>query len=96
MEAKKFLDDLLGERFSFGSAIKAYRIREDLTQQELGDQLGVSKSHIKDLEKGNVLVSLEKAAKYAKKMGEIEKYFVKLAIQDQVAKAGLDYKVDVA
>ena len=41
--AIKFLEKLFGEEFSFAMAIRAYRTREDLTQQELADLVGVKK-----------------------------------------------------
>ena len=46
LDASKFLSKLTGEDFSFSLAIRAYRTREELTQQELADLVGVKKSYI--------------------------------------------------
>ena len=57
--------------------------------------LGVSKSHLCDIEKGRKLVSPERAARFAKLLGYSSDHFVRLALQDAVDKAGLRYKVQV-
>jgi hypothetical protein len=48
-----------------------------------------------DIEKGRALVSVEKAARFAEALDHNEKTFVRLALQDQVVKAGLKLKVSV-
>ena len=93
--AKKYLENELGS-LTFGMLLRAYRTSEGITQLDLADKLGVTKSHISDLENGRKLVSVDRAAQIAKKLKESEKQFVRVALQDQVRKAGLDYEVDVA
>jgi transcriptional regulator with XRE-family HTH domain len=94
--AKKILEDLLGEPMSFAMLLRAIRTRDDLTQKELADKLGVTVSHISDLENGRKFVSVERAVGFAHKLKESERYFISLALQDQVNQADLDYKVEIA
>ena len=46
-------------------ALRLLRIFHDLKQNELADRLGLSKSYISELEKGNRTPSLEVVEKYA-------------------------------
>lgn len=94
-QARQFLENLRGSPLSFGAALAAVREREGLSQVELAARLGISRSHLCDLEKGRKLVSPELAAKYASTLGHSERQFVRLALQDQVAKAGLRFKVTI-
>jgi transcriptional regulator with XRE-family HTH domain len=96
-KAKDFLKEITGEdTVTFGGALKDYRFREEITQQELADLLEVSKSYISDIENGRKFVSIGKAHAYAQALGESEKYFLNLAIQDQMRNTGLDYQVKIA
>ena len=58
-------------------------------------RLGVSRSHLCDVEKGRKLVSPERAAAWAKVFGFPETVFVKLALQEQLDKAGVKMSVQV-
>ena len=93
--SRKFLEGLRGSPLSFGDALAAVREREDLSQVELASRMGISRSHLCDIEKGRKLVSPELAAKYANLLGHSERQFVRLALQDQLAKAGLNFKVKI-
>ncbi len=60
-----------------------------------GDRADSTRSHLCDIEKGRKLVSPKLAAKYANNLGHSERQFVRLALQDQVAKAGLRFEVKI-
>ena len=90
-----YLDTLAGGPLTFGDAVRAARELIDISQAELARRLGVGRQSVCDVEKGRALVSVEKAAKFAKALGYNEKLFVRLALQDQVAKAGLKLEVSV-
>ncbi|MCP4614603.1 MAG: helix-turn-helix transcriptional regulator [Planctomycetes bacterium] len=90
-----FLDDLAGGPLTFGDAVRAARELTEISQAELARRLGVGRQSVCDIEKGRALVSVEKAAKFAKALGHNEKVFVRLALQDQVVKAGLKLKISV-
>jgi len=94
--ASEELKGILNESMSFAMLLRSIRTRDDLTQKTLADKLGVSVSHISDLENGRKFVSVERASEFAKKLGESEKFFIMLALQDQLTNADLDYEVKVA
>ena len=95
-DAKKFMEEIMGERFSFAMLFRSIRTRDDLTQRELADKLGVTVSHVSDIENGRKFVSVERASEFAHKLKDSEKFFVSIALQDQVNQADLDYKVEIA
>jgi transcriptional regulator with XRE-family HTH domain len=68
---------------------------DELSQTEFAEMLGVSRSHICDVEKGRKVVSPERAAKWAKILGYSDIQFVRLALQDQLDKAGVKMSVKV-
>lgn len=95
-DAKKFMEEIMGERFSFAMLLRSIRTRDDLTQRELADKLGITASHVSDIENGRKFVSVERASDFAHKLKDSERFFVAIALQDQVNQADLDYKVEIA
>lgn len=51
-------------RHVLAKAVKALRVKSQLTQVELSNRLGVSVVHISTLENGHVLASIEMLRKY--------------------------------
>ena len=94
-EAIKLLEKISGGPLTLGRAIESVRKGEDLSQDECAKKLGVSKSHLCDVEKGRKTVSPERAAKWARVLGCPESVLVRLAIQDELDAAGLKYKVEI-
>jgi transcriptional regulator with XRE-family HTH domain len=95
MEAKKFLKSLGLGRTTFGSVLRNIRFRDDLTQVEMANILGISKAKLCDLEKGRRQVSLLKAIEFAKALKDSPDYFVKVIIDDQLHEAGLKFEVEL-
>ena len=91
----ELLDDLAGGPLTFGEAVRAARDLNGISQAELARLLGVGRQSVCDIEKGRALVSVEKAARIAEALKHSKKLFVRLALQDQVAKAGLDLEITV-
>jgi transcriptional regulator with XRE-family HTH domain len=69
---------------SFAMLLRSIRTRDDLTQKELADILEVTVSHISDIENGRKFVSVERGYEFAQKLKDSEKFFVAVALQDQV------------
>ncbi len=63
-EMKAFMDDLLGER-TVGDAIRAYRNREEMTQNELALKSGIKRQHISEIERGDRKIGVTTAKKLA-------------------------------
>jgi antitoxin HigA-1 len=91
----KFLEDITGGPLTLGKFLQSIRLGEEMSQVEFADQLGISKSHLCDIEKGRKLVSPERAANYARILRYSPEQFVRLALQDQVEKAGLKFKIKI-
>jgi plasmid maintenance system antidote protein VapI len=94
VDANEFLDELLGP-LTFGNMLWSIRMCDELSQTEFAEMLGVSRSHICDIEKGRKVVSAERAAKWANVLGYSDIGFVQLALQDQLDKAGVKMSVKV-
>jgi transcriptional regulator with XRE-family HTH domain len=95
-KAEIILKKILGARMSFAMLLRSIRTRDDLTQKELADLLEVTVSHISDIENGRKFDSVERAYEFAQKLKDSEKFFVAVALQDQVNQADLDFKVEIA
>lgn len=78
-----------------GRFIKAFRECDDVSQTAYAKRQGISKANLCDIEKGRKLVSVERAAKFAKVLGVSEAVLVQLAIQDQLRDAKLRFTVEV-
>jgi len=89
------LDDLVGGPLTFGDAVRAARDLIGISQAQLAQRLGTGRQSVCDIEKGRALVSVEKAAKIANALDHNRKLFVRLALQDQIARAGLKLVVKV-
>ncbi|MEO5760774.1 MAG: helix-turn-helix transcriptional regulator [Vicinamibacteria bacterium] len=64
-----------------------------MSQAEFARVLGISKSHLSDLECGRKAISPDRAARFARALELSEAQFVRLALQDIVDRAGLRFKV---
>lgn len=93
--AMKFLDDLIGEPMSLGGLLEAQRLGEEMTMAEFSKILGISPSHLNDIEKGRKYVSPQRAEHFAEVLGFSKSQYVRLALQDQINRANLRYTVKV-
>jgi transcriptional regulator with XRE-family HTH domain len=92
-DAMKFLDKSIGTPMTFGSVIESLRLSENKTQSAYAKKLGISQTHLSQIETGVKTVSPERAKKFAKILGYSEVSFVQLALQDLFAKLGINLKV---
>jgi transcriptional regulator with XRE-family HTH domain len=90
-----YLEKLMGGPLTLGKALSAIRESEGESLAEFGQRLGVSRSHLSDLEHGRRSLSLQRASEFARALGHHEAQFVRLALQDQIREAGLKLRVDV-
>ncbi len=91
--ARKYLASLRGEPLTFGRMIESIRKADEISQVELSQRMRMSRAHLCDIEKGRRFVSPDRAASFAKVMGYSIDQFVSLALEDQLTKSGLTYKV---
>jgi transcriptional regulator with XRE-family HTH domain len=92
-QSLKMVEKMTGGPMTFGAALKANRLSEEMSQEDVGEKIGVSRQYIHQLEVGDRSPSVEQAIKLAKVFGMIEDQFVELALQNQVEKAGIKKKV---
>jgi transcriptional regulator with XRE-family HTH domain len=89
------LEALAGGPLTLGMLMRSIREGEEWSLADMGVKLGVTRAFVANIENGKA-VAPESAARYAKLLGYSEEQFVRLALQDQVARAGLDYEVQIA
>lgn len=90
-----YLEKLNGGPFTFAQMIESFRLCEEMSQTSFAKMLGISRAHLCDIEKGRRFVSVERAVHFAKALGWPPHTFIRLALQDQVSRAGLRYSVDL-
>jgi transcriptional regulator with XRE-family HTH domain len=94
-KATRVLEELAGGPLSFGRNLRSIREGEEVSQVEFASRLGISRSHLCDIEKSRKLVSAARAAEMARMLGYSERQFVQLALQEAMERAGLHYKVTI-
>ena len=92
---QEFLEGLIGGPLSLGAALSGIRESDGESLSQFAARLGISRTHLCDIEQGRRTVSPERAARFAKALKQHQAQFVRLALQDQVRNAGLRLKVDV-
>lgn len=78
---------------TFGEALESYRLGEEITQAEMARKIGISAQSLCDIEKGRRIPSPKRAANIARIIGEPETFWVGLALQDELRRDELNYKV---
>ena len=94
-QAIKFLEERAGRTLSLGGLLESIRIGEEMSQAAFAKELGISPSHLCDIEKGRKVVSPARAARFAKVLGRSREQFVRLSLQGLIDEAGLKMRVNV-
>lgn len=82
---------------TFAKLLSSFRLSAGLTQEELGKKIGgMPRAMVCDFEKGRRIPSPEKAYEIARKLKQIESYWVQIAIQDYLDQHEIDYQVKLA
>ena len=87
--------EIEGAPLTLGGLLEAIRLGEELSQVEFSKKLGISRSHLCDIDKDRKSVSPASAARFAMALGYGQAQFVRLALQGLVEEAGLKLKVRV-
>ena len=90
-----YLEKLMGGPLTLGGALSAIRETEGESLAQFAQRLGISRSHLSDIEHGRRSISLQRASEFALALGHHQAQFVRLALQDQVRNAGLKFRVNV-
>ena len=94
-QAYEEVEEMMGKKLSLGLVLKSIRQCEEMTQKEFAKILDVSTQYLCDIEKGRRFVSPKVAAEFARRLGELEKGFVSLCLQDLLDREGLDLVISV-
>ena len=94
-KSRATLERLAGAPLTLGMAIRATREGEGASQAAFAKKLGVTRSYLCDVEMNRKAVSPAKAAGFARVLGYSERQYVRLALQDALKRAGLDYSVEI-
>ncbi len=65
-ETMRFLESIAGRPLTLGGLLESIRLGEEISQAAFAEKLGISVSHLCDIEKGRKVVSPERAARFAK------------------------------
>ena len=94
-KAIKFFEKITGGPLTMAKILNSIRLGEEMNQIEFAKLLGISKSNLCDIEKGRRFISPEMAAGFAEKLGDSKEQFIRIALQDQLHRAGLHYNVEI-
>ena len=94
-ETMRLLEEAAGRPLTLGGLLESIREGEEASQISFARKLGISPSHLCDIEKGRKVVSPERAVRFAKVLKRSPEQFVRLALQWLVDDAGLKMKIDV-
>lgn len=75
--------------------IKSFREADEISQVEFAKKLKISRANLCDIEKSRKLVSAERAAKFAKYLKVPEMTLIRLALQDLLREAQLNYWIEL-
>lgn len=89
------LEKMAKMKLTLGTFLWAIREGEEMSQKKFAKLLGVSSQYLCDVEHGRRIVSPKAAAEFAQKLDYSCLQFVKLALQDELDKYGLDFEVDI-
>jgi transcriptional regulator with XRE-family HTH domain len=89
------LNSIASEELTFGKAIKAIRLCEEIKQGDFAKALAVTQAYLSDIENDRREISPQKAAEIAKALGQSEKQFIRLAMQDTLRRKGFHYEVEI-
>lgn len=92
--ASEVLEKYVGP-VNFAMFMRVSRRDLELTQTQMAKKLKIAPGTLCDIEKGRQLVSVTLAAKIATMAGLSVRLAVQLALQDQINKAKLDYKINL-
>jgi len=92
IDAEKFLESRVGP-LTLGKMVRCIRECDEISLPDFAKKLGISKSHLCDIEQDRKSVSPDRAARFAKILGYSREQFVQLSLQGLVDRGHLRLKV---
>src|SRR3989344_7551973 len=94
-KAMKQLEKLSGGPLTMAKLISSTRLGLEMSQSDFAKKLGISRQNLWEIENEQRSISPEMAAKFARILGYSENQYVRMALQDQLRRAGLKYEVNL-
>lgn len=91
--ANEILKSLTGGRLTLGKAVRSIRLTSGKKPGPFARQLGISQTYLNDLESDHKEVTTQKAVELATALDYPEQEFIRLAIQDNLARHGWEFEV---
>jgi plasmid maintenance system antidote protein VapI len=92
--AMKTLEKMIGP-ITFGMLLRSYMEREEITQTELAKVLGTTLGYVSNIINDRKKVSLSKAIEIAEILGEPERTYLEVAIEDSLRESGVKCSVEL-
>lgn len=89
------LEHITGKKLTIGNVLWSIREADGITQTNFAKQLQISRQYLCDLEHGRRGISPKMAAAFAIQLGYSQAQFVRLAIQDELNRAGLHFDIQI-
>jgi transcriptional regulator with XRE-family HTH domain len=80
---------------TFGRFVKAFREADEISQSDYAKKLKITRANLCDIEKGRRPITLSLAVKIAKAIGVPDEMMIILALEDQLRREKLSYKVEL-
>ncbi len=92
-ETMRFLEKISGGPLTISGILKSLRECEKISQKDFASQLGISKQNLCDIEKGRKAVAPSRAAIFAQKLGYPPTAFIRIALQEELDRAGVKLNI---
>jgi transcriptional regulator with XRE-family HTH domain len=92
--AMQFLENITGGPLTIAKILKTLRECDEISQKDFAKQLGISKQNLCDIEKGRKAVTPSRAAMFAKKLGYPPTSFIRIALQEELDRAGIKITIN--
>ena len=90
----KFLEDIVGP-LTIGMILESYIDRNDMTQVELAEKLGVTKAFVNNVINGRKKLSISKAVEIARTLKDSEKLYIKAILNQELKGTGLQCEIQI-
>lgn len=88
------LEKRVGRR-TVGAFLRSWRLGRELSQVDFAKKIQLSRANLCDIEMGRKKVSAGRAAEIARRLGYSVRVLVEMALEEELADGGLDFKVTV-
>ena len=93
-DAMLFMEKISGGPLTISGILKSLRECDEISQKDFAAQLGISKQNLCDIEKRRKAVTPSRAAIFAQKLGYPPTAFMRIALQEELDRAGIKIRIN--